>query len=235
MSEPRYFALVPAAGAGRRMGAATPKQYLALRGRPVIEHTLERLAAHPRLSGLVVVLARDDRAWARVTPPAGCRLMAAAGGEERCHSVLSGLATLLGAARAQDRVLVHDAVRPCLRGEDIGRLIETVGEDPSGGLLALPVRDTMKRANAEDEAIETVPREHLWHALTPQLFPLGALAEALRAALASGRKPTDEAQAMELAGYRPRLVEGHPDNIKITRAPDLALAELYLAEQERTA
>ncbi|MCH8976667.1 MAG: 2-C-methyl-D-erythritol 4-phosphate cytidylyltransferase, partial [Proteobacteria bacterium] len=153
---------------------------------------------------------------------------------ERCHSVLNGLQVLSEQANSSDWVLVHDAARPCLRKEDIDRLIEVLAGHEVGGLLGLPVRDTMKRADLSCTIQETVERKGLWHALTPQMFHLDVLINSLENALSQERVVTDEAQAVELSGLRPVLVEGHPDNIKITRNNDLALAELFLYQQERT-
>jgi 2-C-methyl-D-erythritol 4-phosphate cytidylyltransferase len=231
VTEPaRLWAVVPAAGKGARMGADRPKQYLELAGRTVLEHTLRRLLDEPRIAGVVVAFAADDDEGPRIAARLGPRVRAARGGAERCHSVLNGLDALPDAAR-HDWVLVHDAARPCLRRRDLARLIETLADDDCGGILAVPVRDTLKRCT-DDGAIEhTVDRARLWHALTPQMFRLGILRDALAAALAAGRLVTDEAQAVELAGRSPRVVEGHADNIKITRPEDLPLAGYYLQTQ----
>ncbi len=226
------WAVVPAGGVGRRMGAGVPKQYLPLAGRPVIEHTLERLAAEPRVAGIAVAVAEGDARWARVRPPAGATVLTAPAGAERPWSVLAALRRLAAEGVPEAAwVLVHDAVRPCVRTADVTRLIDTLADDPVGGLLAVPVRDTLKAVADDGRVRETVPRERLWHALTPQMFRLGALAEALERALADGAAVTDDAAAMERAGHRPRVVEGSADNIKITRPEDLALAELLLARQ----
>lgn len=232
-AEASYWAVVPAAGVGRRMGDETPKQYLSLLGRPVIAHTLERLCNHRRISGVVVALAREDHWWGDVRTDAAQPPITAPGGSERCHSVLNGLEALAERAAGNDWVLVHDAVRPCLRLEDLDRLMETLEQDPVGGLLATRVKDTMKRATGDGQVSGTVSRESLWHALTPQMFRFDALRSALRLAIDEGRNVTDEAQAMELSGLRPRVVEGHDDNIKITRREDMALAEFFLTHQER--
>lgn len=232
MSAPRFWAALPAAGIGRRMGGETPKQYLSLAGRPVIEHTLERLCGFAPLQAVVVAVRAGDPWWPRLRLPAPRQPRVVEGGDERCHSVLACLRLLADEADADDWVLVHDAVRPCVRATDLQTLVDVAGAHPVGGILALPVRDTMKRTDQADEVLETVSREHLWHALTPQMFRLGALKRALEAALAAGWLPTDEAQAMEHVGARARLVEGHADNIKITRPQDLALAGLYLAAQK---
>ena len=233
MAEGRYWVVIPAAGAGSRMGADMPKQYLPLIGRPVLAHTLERLAGHPRVAGTVVVLAPDDRRWDGLDLGPLARPRRVDGGAERCQSVLNGLEALAGEAADDDWALVHDAARPCVRREDIDRLLDDLADHPVGGLLGLPVRDTMKRADATGTVRETVSREGLWHALTPQIFRYGRLRRALGTVLESGRLVTDEAQAMELAGYRPQMVEGSPDNIKVTHPRDLALAELFLREQAR--
>lgn len=227
------WAVVPAAGAGRRMGAAVPKQYLPLGGKTVLQHALDCLFGDARVDGVVVALAPDDAHWPMLKAPPGRRLLRAPGGAERCDSVLNALQVVADQASVDDWVLVHDAARPCLRAADLARLIDELYDDPIGGLLAVPVRDTMKRAGAEGRAATTVERSDLWHALTPQMFRVGALADALATARARGLTVTDEASAMELAGAAPLLVEGHGDNIKITRPEDLALAEFFLRIQER--
>lgn len=231
MPAQRYWAAIPAAGIGTRMGAALPKQYLPLCGLPIIAHSLALFCAHPAISGVVVALSADDPHWSALGDAHEKKVSVTIGGAERCHSVLAALARLLQTADPQDWVLVHDAARPCLRRTDLDRLIARCSMHPVGGLLALPVRDTMKRADAEGTVLETVSRINLWHALTPQMFRIGHLSDAIETALAQGRLVTDEAEAMELSGQAPRLVEGHPDNIKVTLPRDLALAELYLRRQ----
>lgn len=221
------WAVVPAAGVGRRMGADVPKQYLRLNGKTVLEHTLGRLLEHSRISGVVVAVATGDRQFAAL-PVAG-QVIRADGGDERADSVLSALDRIPG-AEPDDWVLVHDAVRPCLAASDLDRLIDSVLEANCGGLLASPARDTMKRVDS-GRVTSTVPREDLWHALTPQMFPLAALRDALIAARAEGASSTDEAQAMERQGYRPLVVEGRADNIKITRPEDLELAAVLLRDR----
>jgi 2-C-methyl-D-erythritol 4-phosphate cytidylyltransferase len=213
------------------MGGDTPKQYLPLLGRPIIAHTLARLCNHPRISGVVVALAADDPWWPETWANYARAPQVAAGGAKRRDSVLSGLDTLIEHASKDDWVLVHDAVRPCLRDEDIDRLIDELSADQVGGLLAIPVRDTMKRAGGNNRVRETVSRASLWHAQTPQMFRLGALRDAIRLSVDEGRDVTDEAQAMEFTGVRPRLVQGHEDNIKITRPEDLKLAEMLLSRR----
>ncbi len=231
MSNPRYWALVPAAGSGRRMGSDTPKQYLKLHGRSVLEHTLSRLLAHPDIAGAVVVLAAGDPYWPSIDIASGKPVWHVVGGDERCHSVQNGLQRLAREGGDDDWVLVHDAARPCVRPSDLDRLIQGLRDHPVGGLLALPIHDTIKRADQAQQVVETVPRDGLWRALTPQMFRIGALSAALDRALSDGFLVTDEASAMEHAGHAPCLVEGEPDNLKITRPHDLALAELFLARQ----
>lgn len=235
MAEPAFWAVVPAAGRGERMQASRPKQYLDLRGRPVIVHTLERLASFPALRGIVVGLAPDDRHWPAVKSIPAKLLSTYAGGRERADTVLNGLHVLAAHADPNDWVLVHDAVRPCLRPSDIAKLVATVGEYSDGGLLGLPVTDTVKRADADGRVIETVARERLWRALTPQMFRVAALRQALERALRDNIAVTDEAAAIEHNGGSPRLVAGQADNIKITYAGDLALAEFYMHRQEQGA
>ncbi len=225
-----YWAVVPAAGVGRRMQAGLPKQYLLLNGRRVIDWTLEVLLAEPRIRGVYVALGAEDPFWESCEHAGHPRVRRVAGGEERAHSVLSALLALETEAAPADRVLVHDAARPCLRPEDLSKLLELASGE-AGGLLAMPVRDTMKRADAEGRSETTLDRSRIWHAFTPQLFPLATLRDALEQALAAGVAVTDEASAMEWAGNRPRLVEGHPDNIKITRPGDLELAGFYLQKR----
>lgn len=231
MSKSNYWVLIPAAGSGTRMGKALPKQYLSLHGKPILQHTLERLNL-PTIAGMVVCLSDDDPYWDTLTLPRS--IIRASGGKERCHSVFNGLMTLQQYAQPDDWVLVHDAARPCVRSRDIEKLITQLADHPVGGLLAIPVRDTMKRVNADGtlEVLETVNRDGLWHALTPQMFRFHLLTTALEEVLRSGHLVTDEAQAVEKMGYRPVLVEGQADNIKVTHPQDLELASLYLQMQE---
>jgi len=160
-------------------------------------------------------------------------LIRADGGKERCHSVLNGLNALSDSALTDDWVLVHDAARPCVRQQDLRLLIDTLADHAVGGLLGRPVHDTIKKTDARGVVTGTVERDCLWHAYTPQMFRYGLLRAALTKALEDGYEVTDEASAMEHAGHRPLMVEGHADNIKITRPEDLPLAEYYLQQQGR--
>ena len=228
-----FWAIVPAAGSGQRMSSDVPKQYLTLGEKTVLEHTLDALLANQRLAGVVVVLSGSDSYWQNIQPRYRARpVETATGGAERCHSVLNGLQQLAGRADAHDWVLVHDAARPCVRQSDMDTLMNTVSDADDGGLLGVPVADTMKQADADNHVTATVSRDGLWHAYTPQMFRVGQLQAALQQAIDRQLLVTDEASAMELAGYRPRMVQGHRDNIKITVASDLQLAAFYL--QTRT-
>jgi len=222
------WCVVPAAGRGARFGGGIPKQYLALAGKPMLLRTIEALTAHPRIAGVMVAIAADDCHWQDV---AGVKpVMTTTGGEQRADSVLAGLQAVRGKARDDDFVLVHDAARPCVRVDDISRLIEQ-GIPAGGALLAAPVRDTLKRSGPGHRVEATEPRDARWRALTPQMFRLGELIGALTSAIAEGTAITDEAMAMERAGHRPLLVEGSESNIKVTTPGDLALAEFILARQ----
>ena len=228
------WAVIPAAGIGKRMQSEIPKQYLKLMQRPVLEHTVNRLLAVEQVRGVVVSLQVDDPNWPEIVIDSDKPVLLADGGQERCHSVMNALDVL---SRQQDYdnetawALVHDAVRPCVSINDIQNLIEIAAGTDSGGLLAAPVRDTMKRQDDKQCVMQTVDRTGLWHALTPQLFSCRQLATALGSALTRAIMVTDESSAMEQAGYCPRLVPGREDNIKITRPADLRLAELYLKSQ----
>lgn len=227
------WAVVPAAGRGSRFGGELPKQYLPVFGRPLIWHTLDRLARHPQVDGVVVALAAGDPHWPGWTELQGKPVLACTGGSERAASVLAGLAALPAAVREKDWVLVHDAARPCLRGDDLQRLLEHGTAHDVGAILAAPVRDTLKRADGAGRIERTEAREGLWRALTPQLFRRGLLQHALEGAIAAGVAVTDEAAAIERLGLKPLLVEGAADNIKVTEPADLALAEFVLGRLDR--
>ena len=219
---PLFWVVIPAAGVGSRMQADRPKQYLPLDGRCLIEHTLDCFLGQPGLLGLVVCLSAEDGWWPGLPCAADPRIARADGGRERADSVLNGLHELasLGAAE-DDWVLVHDAARPNLAETDLHKLLHALQDDAVGGLLAVPVRDTLKLADGHGRVSSTPDRTLFWQAYTPQMFRLGALRQALTDALASGATITDEASAMEWAGHAPRLIEGRADNIKVTRPEDL--------------
>ena len=228
MTAGALWCVVPAAGSGSRAGGDRPKQYQWLAGRPLIEHTLERLAAHPQIAGLLVTLAPVDPYWPGWRTLHGKSILSTTGGGERSASVLAGLDALPDAVAEADFVLVHDAARPCVRTADIANLIERASST-DGGLLAAPMRDTLKRSDAAGRVECTESRDRRWRAFTPQMFRRGPLSAALRAAARRGVAVSDEAMAMELAGFSPLLVEGSEDNIKVTTAADFALAEFLLA------
>jgi 2-C-methyl-D-erythritol 4-phosphate cytidylyltransferase len=229
---PKVFAIVPAAGQGTRMGDAVPKQYFPLAGRPMMSHSIEALASVSRIVSVCVVLSPLDRYWkehdwsglgAKVEP-------VFAGGRHRADSVASGLAHLGERIARDDWVLVHDAARPCIRPELIEQFLDEIGDDPIGGLLAIPVADTLKSADENLRVAATIPRLNLWRAQTPQMFRHELLQRGLE------KKPdaTDEAQAVESVGYSaPRLIQGVDSNIKVTFAEDLVLAEMILKRQGR--
>ena len=218
------------------MQTSLPKQYVPLFGRPLILHTLERLCAHPKVSGVMVGIASVDQWWSTLAQDVSQLpkfLDTFVGGSERADTVNNGLKALTEHASPDDWVLVHDAARPCVRASDIDRLINEVSGHADGGLLALPIADTVKRTDDGRIVSETVSRTNLWRAQTPQLFPLARLSEALAQALATGDVVTDEAAAVERLGGRPRVVAGHADNIKITVDEDIALAELFMRRQQK--
>ena len=228
LNKKNIWVVIPAAGVGKRMESDTPKQYLKLNNKTVIEHTLSVFDKHDSISEIVVSISEGDEYWAALNIGLSKPLHVATGGKERCDSVLNGLKYLENKAADDDWVLVHDAARPCLRHEDLTLLIDKLKEHEVGGILAIPVRDTMKRSTDKNIIKETVERENLWHALTPQMFRFSMLKIALESAIVNNAVITDEASAIELAGYLPILIEGHADNIKITRPEDLVLASFFL-------
>jgi len=227
----RIRALVPAAGSGARFGHATPKQYLPLAGRPLVAHALTALCTHPRIDGVAVVLSPDDELFDRIDPAPwlGRCDRVRCGGRTRAETVLNGLLAMRGRWSDDDWVLVHDAARPCVSHVLLDRLIDTLSTDPVGGIAAIPLADTVKRADAEQRIAATVPRDGLWAAQTPQMFRLGLLVRALSSGTAA--EITDEASAVERLGLRPRLVPGDPANLKVTYPDDLRTAERHLLDR----
>lgn len=227
----QLLAVVPAAGIGRRMGSQTPKQYLPLCGRAVIEHAIQPLCDHADIEQIVVSIGDDDSYWSNLPLATHPKISLVVGGTERCHSVLNALNSLQQKASSTTLVMVHDAARPCLSTMDLDRLIATARQQKGGAILGLKVRDTIKKVTRGTTVIsETIDRSDLWQAQTPQMFPIGLLTTAMQDAVDQNRLVTDEASAMELAGFSPVMVEGSEKNIKITRPEDLELAEYYLSQ-----
>ncbi|MGM3223777.1 2-C-methyl-D-erythritol 4-phosphate cytidylyltransferase [Dickeya zeae] len=216
-------AVLPAAGNGSRMLSDRPKQYLSIGTKTILEHTVAALLRQPRIQRIIIAISADDPYFSALPLASDPRIQVVIGGRQRADSVLAGLQQVQQA----DWVLVHDAARPCLHQDDLSRLLLLTGQSEVGGILAAPVRDTMKRSR-DGHIDHTVEREALWHALTPQLFPLALLRSCLERALREGATITDEASALEYCGYQPQIVPGRADNIKVTRPEDLALAEFYL-------
>lgn len=225
--------MVPAAGMGARMGSDIPKQYLLLGAKTIIEQTLERLLKIPSLRGIVVTVAATDVRWRELPISRHPLIHTVDGGSERAHSVLNGLEYLQKELQPEDWVLVHDAARPCITLANIASLCGQLENDPVGGILAIQVKDTLKQVETDNGIARTLDRRGLWHAQTPQLFRYGLLRDCLRQTLARGENITDEASALELCGYRPKVIEGREDNIKITRPEDLLLADFILQHQEK--
>jgi 2-C-methyl-D-erythritol 4-phosphate cytidylyltransferase len=226
--ELKMWVVVPAAGSARRMGAAVPKQYLPLAGRTVIEWSVAPFLRLERTRGVVVVISEGDPRWSQINVASHSKIITTSGGAERMDSVLAGLKALETRAAADDWVLVHDAARPCLSSTDLDRLLNELSSDDVGGLLAAPVVDTLKRADDQQRIDQTVSREKLWRALTPQMFRYELLRRALQNAVDNRVAVTDEAQAIESLGLRPKLIAGDADNIKITLPEDLPRAERIL-------
>lgn len=225
-----YWIVVPAAGVGARMGANCPKQYLSLAGKTVLEHTLDRLLRVPDIAGIYLVLGESDGYWDQLPIAQHDRIRRVTGGTERCNSVLNALQQIQENANPNDWVLVHDAARPCVHVQSILDLIAQVKHHPVGGILGVPVSDTLKRAT--DFIIDaTVDRRVLWQAQTPQMFRLGLLHDCLLRGLAEEKLITDESSAVEAYGHQPLIVQGRSDNIKITRPEDLAIAAMLLQQQ----
>ena len=240
MTKPRVIAVIPAAGVGSRMQADRPKQYLTIAGKTILEHTLDALLAHCDIDRVVLAVSPDDTYLPTLTLTSNERVSVVQGGKERADSVLNGIKALHG----DEWALVHDAARPCVSQDDISALLNLINDSTvNGGILASPVRDTMKRAVSNQECSNspansslsvvshTESRANLWHALTPQLFPAPLLLNALKKGLSDGVEITDEASAMEYAGYKVGMVNGSPANIKITHPADLPLAEFYLHQK----
>jgi 2-C-methyl-D-erythritol 4-phosphate cytidylyltransferase len=226
----KYWAIVPAAGRGLRMNSKKPKQYLTIAGKTILEHSLAPLLANEKIHKVVVALAKDDKYWRTLAIAKHSKIITTTGGDERCHSVFNAMETLQSYAYDDDWVLVHDAARPLLNQIDLNNLMSEVAADDVGGLLGAPIHATIKRVNDNSQVEESVPRRSLWRAFTPQMFRYGLLYKALCATLPDN--PTsDSAKAIEQLGYKPKMVEGRSDNIKVTRPADMVWAEKLLQSQ----
>lgn len=230
MIKTKFWGIVPAAGVGKRMNVNCPKQYLSLsETQTIIEHTLTRLCDAQIFEKIIVAISEDDGYWNDLPISKHEKITRAKGGKERADSVLNALIEIENQADKNDWVLVHDAARPCITSEDIEKLIFELKDDEIGGILALSSHDTLKDVNGV-QILSTHDRNRIWRALTPQMFRYGALKNALKINQGNGAI-TDEASALEIQGFSPKIVEGRSDNIKITRFEDLALAQFYLAQQ----
>lgn len=228
----KFHVLIPAAGSGSRMGVTLPKQYLPLNGKPLIHHALSLFASASRITSVHVVIAPDDALWLQHEADHGSKVVVhALGGATRAATVLNGLEAITGQVAEDDWILVHDAARPGLSMVMLDRLLDSLQEDAVGGLLAIPLADTLKRADDGQRVVKTEPRDGLWQAQTPQMFRYALLKQALQQA---GGAPTDEAQAVEALGFSPKLVPGELRNLKITYPQDLQLAEAILLADARS-
>ena len=226
MSKPKVWCLVPAAGLGSRLDSRTPKQYINLLGKALIRHTLDALGVCRHISGIVVGLAAGDEQWQHVVTDEDKILGTYLGGESRAETVLKGLYFLEPNVSDEDWVLIHDAARPCVRVSDIERLISSRGSGSSGAILAVRAVDTLKEEDRHQNSIKTVPRNHLWHAQTPQIFPYKVLRDAL--GTCDLARLSDDSSAMEIAGHSPKLIVGCVENLKVTTQDDLELARIIL-------
>lgn len=231
-SNARYWVVIPAAGVGKRMGVDKPKQYIQVSDKTILEHTIDCFIDREEIEKIVVAISNTDEYWPELEISKHEKVITAPGGAERYQSVFNGLKELEGKSDKNDWVLVHDAARPCLSQSAIDRLMIELRENEVGGILAMPCRDTMKRSNESNEITDTVERESLWHAQTPQMFKYEKLYSAINDVIEKDLIVTDEAMAIELSGFKPLLVEGHLENIKITHKDDLKYLQTYLIEMK---
>ncbi|ANZ22619.1 2-C-methyl-D-erythritol 4-phosphate cytidylyltransferase [Buchnera aphidicola (Diuraphis noxia)] len=221
----KIIAIVPAAGIGSRMQSSLPKQYIKIKNFTILEYTLHTLLLHPNIVKIIVSLHKEDKYFYKLPVSSHFRIIPVIGGKDRINSVLSGLKIKTNA----HWVIIHDAVRPCLSYQDLDRLISIVKKKPIGAILARPVSDTIKYSDKKGKkTLYTLNRNHLWHALTPQLFQINVLKNCLKNVIKNKINVTDEASALEYYGYNPLLIIGNSRNIKITCPEDLSIAEFYL-------
>jgi 2-C-methyl-D-erythritol 4-phosphate cytidylyltransferase len=223
----KYWAIIPAAGKGIRMNSALPKQYLQLQNKSVLEHCIDIFYQHSKIQQIVLAVDENDCYWKSLPAIYSQKLLITHGGVTRAHSVYNSLLKLKNTAQPNDWVLVHDAVRPCLQRDDLEKLLNELTDHSVGGLLATPIKDTLKRS-VNGSMITTVERNNVWHALTPQMFRFQKILQAIEFVLQKNIVITDDAQALEIMGEHPLLVEGNPYNIKITYPEDLQFAEAIL-------
>lgn len=226
---PKCWVIIPAAGSGSRMKCDTPKQYLMVMGKTIIEHTMGVFLNSSRTQSIMVCLPKSDQVFSTLGICGSPQVNVIAGGDSRAHSVLNGLRAV--DADANDWVLVHDAARPCFNNDLLNRLINELVDDAVGGIMAVPAKDTLKLCDPENRVKSTIDRTTVWQAQTPQMFRYGLLKSSLSMALDNGIGITDEASAMEWAGYRPKLIEGDARNIKVTTPEDLTLVEFLLGRE----
>jgi 2-C-methyl-D-erythritol 4-phosphate cytidylyltransferase len=231
-SIPKIWAILPAAGAGKRFSAQKPKQFFELNGQLVAEHSLRRLSAIPQIETIIIPCDIDCTLWSQVPSISQLHVKQVKGGEQRAHSVLNGLLSLDQVASDDDWVLVHDIARPCITSEDINKLIDAVENHPAGGILTASVNETLKKVSSDQQIEATVDRAQYRMAQTPQIFKFSLLKAAIENCLKAGVMPTDEASAIEHSELPVLAVEGRQDNIKITRQEDLAVASAILNSQE---
>jgi 2-C-methyl-D-erythritol 4-phosphate cytidylyltransferase len=225
----RFHIIIPAAGAGNRMATAIPKQYLPLCGKPIVSHCIQTFFSCPRIATINLALSAEDFFWRSLTLDSNSRLnLHYTGGDTRAQTVLNTLEAMRPNVAEDDWILVHDAARPGLTTVLLNQLLDTLEHDDVGGLLALPLADTLKQSNAEQRVEKTIPRDGLWQAQTPQMFRFNLLQKALAS---FDGVPTDEAQAVEALGLQPKLVIGSLRNMKITYPQDMALMEVLMQKE----
>ena len=228
----RLWVVIPAAGIGKRMGVNIPKQYITVCDKAIIEHTVEKFTSRNDLQGILVALSNSDQHWSTLELSKNNKITTVTGGEERYKSVYNALCSLKNKADDDDWILVHDAVRPCITTSEIDQFIADLDHlNGIGGILALPCFETMKKANTNHEIEETIDRKFIWHAQTPQMFRYKKLFLAIEKIMNENIFITDEAMAMELAGYKPMLIQGTHSNIKITDQNDLKYLESFLRQE----
>lgn len=223
----KFHCLIVAAGSGERMGANLPKQYISIGNQTLLELSLQPFLGVEEIQEVLVVLAAGDTQFSKLPIARHPKIRTVVGGKARCHSVLAGLNALCETADESDWVMVHDAARPNISTEDIYRLMNVVADHPVGGLLGVPVADSLKKVNAAQAVEVDLPRDQVWRAFTPQCFRLGLLKQSLESALEEGELVSDEASAVSRMGVQPLMVEGRADNIKVTRPSDLQMLKAF--------